>query len=347
MIYMKTNKIVVHLEKRESGEVMKILLTGATGFLGGYIIEELLEHNYQIIAFGRNEEKGKSLEKKGVIFFKGDLRNKNDLFLAAEGVDGIIHAGALSTLWGKWESFYDINVLGTENILQICSEQKIKKMVFISSPSIYSKPQNQLNICEKDSPNENNLNFYIKSKIIAEKKIKEYLKVPTIILRPRGLFGIGDTSIIPRILQLNQKVGVPLFFGGKQKIDITCVENVALASRLALESNNTIIGETFNISNDEPLEFKYILDLFFKELDFQPKYLKLNYNCVKVFVSFLENFYKVFKISKEPPLTKYTLYLLRYSQTLSIEKAKIKLGYQPKITILEGIKKYAENYRKN
>ncbi|MDO4689755.1 MAG: NAD(P)-dependent oxidoreductase [Fusobacterium sp.] len=320
---------------------MKILITGATGFLGKYTIQELEENNYEIVAFGRNEKIGKSLLSKRVSFFKGDFTKIEDLYEAAENVDMIVHAGALSTIWGRWEDFYNTNVLGTENVLEVCRKKRIKRLVYISSPSIYADAKDQINIKEEEAPLENELNFYIKSKILAEKKVKEYSDVNTVILRPRGIFGIGDTSIIPRLLKLNQEKAIPLFDNGENKVDISCVENVALAIRLALESEKAV-GNVYNITNDEPIVFKEILDLFFSEMNIKGNYKHLNYNFMKIIVSLLEKIYKIFKIKKEPILTKYTLYLLKYSQTLSIEKAKRDLDYKPKISIIEGIKKYVE-----
>lgn len=327
---------------------MKVLVTGATGFLGKYIIEELKlseKYNYEIIAFGRNEKKGKNLEGDGVKFIKGDFIDINDLSKISDNLDYVIHAGALSNIWGEWRAFYEANVLGTENILKFCRDKKIKKLIYISSPSIYAAARDQIAVKEEEAPEDNNLNFYIKSKILAEKKIKEYSDINSIILRPRGIFGIGDTSIIPRLLNLNNEKGIPLFYKGEHKVDISCVENVAYSIRLALE-NEEIKSGIYNITNDEPMEFKKILDLFFDQMGVKGKYKHLNYNLVKIFVIILENFYKIFKIKKEPILTKYTLYLLRYSQTLSIEKAKKDLKYSPKLTIEEGIKKYVQYNRK-
>ncbi len=93
------------------------------------------------------------------------------------------------------------------------------------------------------------------------------------------------------------------------------------------------------------MKFKNILDLFFEEMGIKGKYKNLNYNLIKIFVIILEKIYKTFRIYKEPILTKYTLYLLKYSQTLSVEKAKNDLDYKPKLSISEGIKKYVEHER--
>ena len=327
---------------------MKVLVTGATGFLGEYIVKELSEKGYKVIAFGRNEEKGRELSRRYIhtSFIKGNFENIDDLKNIDENIDYIVHAGGLSTVWGKWKDFYNSNVKGTENIIRFCKESDIKKLVFISSPSIYAKPKDGFLIKEEEAPSENRLNFYIRSKILAESRIKEISNMPWVIIRPRGLFGVGDTSIIPRLLKLNNKIGIPLFSGGSQMIDITCVENVALSIRLALEKEEAI-GNIYNITNDEPMQFKEILELFFDEMGIKGRYIRLNYSVIKFIVNLIEKLYSFFKIEGEPPLTLYTLYLLRYSQTLSVEKAKKDLDYKPEITIREGIRNYVRYNRED
>lgn len=325
---------------------MKLLVTGATGFLGKYVVEELSDQGNEVIAFGRNEKIGAALENPNVTFIKGDFVQIDDILNASKQVDAIVHAGALSTVWGRWEDFYQTNVLGTKNVLAACEKNQVKRLIFISSPSIYAAAKDQLMVTESDAPNQNNLNFYIKSKLLAEALIREQNQVDSVILRPRGLFGIGDTSIIPRLINVNKKIGIPLFDGGQQLVDVTCVENVALAVRLSLESPKAI-GQTYNITNDEPTAFKAILDELHQELGVPVRYLSCNYRFMYFIASSLEQIYKRVRIKKEPMFTKYTLYLLKYSQTLSLEKAKKELNYQPKMTLTEGIRKYAKHYRSN
>ena len=323
-----------------------VLVTGATGFLGKYLIEELLNNDYEVVAQGRKENVLSDIkEKYNVKILKCSLDEIKNVELK---VDYVIHAAALSTVWGKWEDFYNSNVIGTENVIDFCKKNNVKRLVYVSSPSIYSAKYDRLNIKEDDFDKNNQLNFYIKSKILAENLINsiEDDKLEKVIIRPRGLFGIGDTSIIPRLINANRKIGIPLFNDGKNIVDITCVENVALALRLAIESENAV-GRTYNITNGEPREFKNILEELFEQINEPPKYLKINLNLMYGVSSIIEFIYKIFHIYKEPMITKYNICTLGYSQTLNIEKAKKDLNYIPKMTLSEGIKKYAENYKRN
>lgn len=324
----------------------KVLVTGATGFLGKYVVEELVEHGYQVRAFGRNRAIGQSLVNASVTFIQGDLTNQEDLTKACQEMDMVVHAGALSTVWGPWEDFYQTNVLGTKHVLEACREAKIERLVYVSSPSIYAAPRDQLDIKESDAPQENRLNNYIRSKLASEKLFKDYPDVSSVILRPRGLFGIGDTSILPRVLNLSQKIGIPLIGDGRQLMDMTCVENVALAIRLALETPQAA-GEVYNITNGEPRAFRNLIEETLRGLGYPIRYRNIPAPLVSVISSSLECIYKSLKLKGEPALTRYTYYLLRYSQTLDISKAERDLGYRPKITISEGIEQYVQDYRKH
>ena len=216
----------------------------------------------------------------------------------------------------------------------------------MSSPSIYAAPRDQLGIKESDAPQENRLNNYIRSKLASEKLFNDYPDVSSVILRPRGLFGIGDTSILPRVLNLSQKIGIPLIGDGRQLMDMTCVENVALAIRLALEIHQAA-GEVYNITNGEPRAFRDLIEETLRGLGYPIRYRKIPAPLVSAISSSLEFIYKSLKLKGEPALTRYTYYLLCYSQTLDISKAERDLGYRPKITISEGIEQYVQDYRKH
>lgn len=325
----------------------RVLVTGAYGFLGKYVIAEFLDSGYTVVAFGRNKQKMLDLKKQHpeIELAYGDLCKLSDCLKATKNINTVAHLGALSTVWGKRSDFIKTNVDGTKNILKACRKNKVNKLIYISSPSIYAGKSDKLNIDEDDYDVNNKLNYYIESKILAEKAIKEYDDIDWTILRPRGLFGVGDTSIVPRLIHANEKIGLPLFGGGKNYVDMTCVENVAYAVRLAVESKKSS-HKTYNITNDEPQEFKGLLEELFEQLGETPKYRSINLKFAISAATVLELIHKVFHIYKEPAITKYTICTLGYSQTLNIDKAKQDLGYKPKMTLSEGIKKYATSCKK-
>ena len=125
-------------------------------------------------------------------------------------------------------------------------------------------------------------------------------------------------------------------------MDMTCVENVALAIRLALEAKEAH-GQVYNITNGEPKTFKYLIETTLKGLGEPIRYRKIPAGLVASAAYSLEGVYRLFHLKTEPPLTRYTYYLLRYSQTLDIQKAQTELGYYPKMTIEEGIDNYVQH----
>lgn len=317
----------------------RVLVTGATGFLGGYVVDEFFRNGYSIIAVGRNAERLQQLKGRRVSIWQGDLA---DLAKLSKQVDVVVHVAARSTVWGAWRNFYHDNVAGTQHVINFCRRNNVQRLVFISSPSIYSGRGDRLHIKEENFDSNNRLNNYIRSKIEAEKRIKQAQQegMETVILRPRGLIGIGDTSIVPRLIDANNMFGIPLFHDGKNLVDLTCVENVALATRLAAESPKAI-GNVYNITNNEPRELKTLLDKLFKGMGVTPRYKRRNVTIFYGLATLLEAVYTLLRRAKEPPLTRYTVCTLGYSQTLDITKAKQDLGYKPVISLTEGIRRYA------
>lgn len=324
-----------------------VLVTGATGFLGEYLTQRLTKR-YRVLALGRNREKGKRLEEQGAVFCPGDFTRRESCARYFQGVDYVIHAGALSTVWGEWEDFYRTNVLGTELVAALCRENGVKRLVYLSSPSIYTGKEDQYHIREDQAPEQNNLNYYIKSKLMAEAILRKWEKkgLETVILRPRGLIGIGDTSLVPRILAANAKTGIPLFREGRNLVDLTSVENVALACELSLTAEKAP-GRAFNITNGEPMEFRNILEQFLRAIGEEPRYRRLPFGLVYALAGGLEWLYRTLRHAGEPPLTRYTVCTLGYAQTMDISSAREILGYVPEKTLAESIREYGAWWKAN
>ena len=321
----------------------KVLVTGAYGFLGRYVVKELVECGYHVIAFGRDPQKLATLKEDHVDLFVGDFCNEEEIVRAAEGVDYVIHCGALLKGWGRREDFIRANVDGTRNVLTACEKNHVKRLVYTSSPSAYAKKDN-LNITEADYNEKNHLNHYIESKIIAEKLVRSQDKVPFAMIRPRGLCGIGDQNMLPVLINANSQIGIPLFEKGNVIVDMCCIENVALSLRLCMEKDEAL-RQVYNITNGEPQKLTQLVDGLFEKLGLTPKYVRMPFGLMYGIAAVLEFFYKLFGIyDKAPVITRYNICTLGRSQVFDITKAKEELGYAPKVSLSEMMETYAAYY---
>jgi len=163
---------------------MKYLVTGGGGFLGKGIVKKLLGNGHEVRSFSRGSYP--ELSKLGVQTFTGDISNKNDLRKSIEGCDGVFHVAAKAGVWGSYEDYYKANVVGTENVVELCKEYKVPNLVYTSSPSVVFDGTDQEGLSEKTPFPKKFLAHYPRTKAQAEKHILESNsdQLATIALRP-------------------------------------------------------------------------------------------------------------------------------------------------------------------
>lgn len=312
------------------------LVTGATGFLGGYLVDELQTHSYEVIANGRRVE----AMPPGAEPLVGDL---DALRTVRREVDVVIHCAALSTPWGRWADFRHANVDGTAAVLDFARANGVRRLVHVSSPSIYAAPRDQLAIREDQALPPRALNGYIRSKREAEALLRAVSAAPgspeIVVVRPRGLIGRGDPVLVPHLLARADRGGIPMFRGGAQLIDLSSVENVARALRLAAEVPDAA-GQTFNITNGDPRPFRDLVAQLAATLGRALPTRALPLPPIYAVAGLLEAVCSVLPGHPEPPVTRYTLSTVAYSQTLDIDRARAVLGYEPHVTIDHSLASY-------
>ena len=318
---------------------MKAIVTGATGFLGKHLVSLLEEKNYHIIALGRDRDKGILLTSALTTFKVADNTNKHELDAAFEQADIVFHCAALSSAWGHTEDFERANVHATRNVLACCEKWSIKRLVYVSSTSVYFDYQNKTNILEDQCLPNHFVNDYARTKFEGEALLlAERENTEVVIIRPRGIIGEGDTAIMPRILRIANKGFFPLINQGEAVVDLTYVKNVAHALVLAGETAG-IDGKSFNISNLEPLTVKALLQKVFKQRQQTCRLVHVNYQFIYHIAKVTEFIAKHLSLG-EPSITCYGVGLLATTQTLNVEAAKKNLGYQPLYTLDYGIEQY-------
>lgn len=328
---------------------MKILVTGGTGFLGKHLALRLLNLGHDVTVVGRNETIGKELLSVGINFLQIDLADEEKIISAICGQDYVFHCGALSSPWGKYEQFYQANVIGTQNVIKGCKRGSIQRLIHVSTPSLYFYYDERLDVKETDPLPKKFVNHYAKTKFLAEQEIDAFFQegYPVITIRPRAIFGPGDNAIIPRLIRANQKGMIPLIDQGQHLMDLTYVDNVVDALLLCMTSPESTLGEKYNITNGERVTFKEVIESLFAKLGQQVHWKQMAYKQAFTIASLLEAVSKTILFHKEPILTKYTVSVLSRSQTLNIEKAKRELQYEPRISVQEGINQFVEWWKKN
>ncbi|NHN28647.1 NAD-dependent epimerase/dehydratase family protein [Paenibacillus agricola] len=326
---------------------MKALLTGATGFLGGRLAERLLGLGWEVTALGRNATLGGLLQTKGARFMQVDLQDQEAVMAACSGQEVVFHSGALSSPWGKYADFYSTNVEGTKHVIAGCFQHGVQRLIHISTPSVYFDFQDRLNITESAPLPTKFANAYAATKRLAELEVEQACNrgLSAAILRPRAIFGPGDSSILPRLIRANASRGVPLIDGGLAWIDLTYVDNVVDALLLCCQAPSDAMGRIYNISNGEPVQLATMLPLLFSELGVPMRIKRLSYQVAYQLAAVMELIANLRPSKPEPLLTRYSVGVLGRSQTLDISAAKQAFGYAPQISVWAGLQAFAQYWR--
>jgi nucleoside-diphosphate-sugar epimerase len=310
---------------------MNVLVTGGTGFLGQHLLPVLVNHNYRVFAAGRNFSQ---LSTTTVTQVKLDLRNREQVIAACKGMDAVVHAGALSSPWGKRDEFFATNLGGTQAIIEGCHLYNVRRLVHISSPSVIFDGRDHVNITESHPYPRNFMSTYALTKKLAEDAVNAAFP-NAIILRPKAIFGPGDQALLPRLIAAARHSRLRIFGDGLNQIDLTYVDNVVHAIRLALQAPS--VSGTYTITNDEHVPLWDVIRTVMAHLGLSTKLRRVPLPIGLAMAGLMEGWSTITK--KEPLLTRYSVALLACTQTYDISAAKDQLGYEPIISIATGIKR--------
>lgn len=322
---------------------MQALVTGAGGFLGQYIVEQLRQRGDRVRALVRRPSA--AVAQLGVETVLGDVRDAAVVERACSGVDAVFHAAGVAGIWGPWEHYYGINTLGTRNVIVGCQRTGVPRLVFTSSPSVTFDGTNQEGVDEAAPYPRRWLCHYPHSKAIAEQEVlaaNDGQNLRTCALRPHLIWGPRDQHLIPRLIERARRGKLVRVGTGRNRIDMIFVENAAEAHLQAadhLQPDSPVCGRAYYLSQGEPVNCWQWIDSLLALAGLPPVRRHISYRTAYLAGTLLEAAYWLARRREEPRMTRFLAAQLAKSHYFNIRRARDDFGYRPSITTETGMRK--------
>jgi nucleoside-diphosphate-sugar epimerase len=322
--------------------VSKVLVTGAGGFLGAAICQRLLAAGIEVVGFARGHYP--KLVELGVDMRQGDISDYDSVKQAMTGCDLVFHVASKAGVWGSKQSYYSPNVDGAANIVNACKALNIQNLIYTSTPSVTFAGNDENGINETAPYASEYLNFYGESKAIAEQNVlaANSAQLRTTALRPHLIWGPNDPHLVPRVIE-RAKAGRLKLVGHQDKlVDTIYVDNAAYAHILAaveLVGAAKCAGNAYFLSNDQPITMAEMLNKILACVDMPPVTKRVPAGVAYAAGVVLETLYGWLNKPQEPIMTRFVARQLSTSHYFDISAAKQDLGYQPLVSIEQGMEK--------
>ncbi len=326
---------------------MHALVTGANGFLGSYIVEQLLNRGHAVRAMTRRRDE--ALVALNVECVHGDIRELDSLMTATRDMDVVFHAAAVSGIWGPWKKFHSTNTIGTRNVVEACMRNRVPRLVYTSSPSVVFDGEHQIHADESLPYPKRWLCHYPHTKALAEQHVLEANElggVMTCALRPHLIWGPRDSHLIPRLLQRARSRQLRQVGDGKNQIDMIYVENAAAAHVQAaevMEPGSPVCGSAYFLSQNDPVNcWEWINEIL--QLAGLPRVRRsISYFWAYRLGAGLEYYHEMMDLQSEPRMTRFLAAQLARTHYYNVSKAQRDFGYFPEISTEEGMRRLGQS----
>jgi nucleoside-diphosphate-sugar epimerase len=309
---------------------MTVLVTGGTGFIGGYLVERLTKEGYEVVCIVRGSSDQTRLKRMaGVSIAECDINDEDGISkIVKKNAPGIVFHCAASVMERNESVLNRVNADGTRNICSSCLDGGVERMIYMSSVAVISGNKE---VCLKDDMPYMASNAYGRSKIKAEKIAVEYRRrgLNTAIIRPCMVYGVGEPHMLYKIFALIKKRWLPLLEIPEMDscLQLAAVENVVEALVLAMRKDAALEG-TFLIADDEVITLKNMLRMLYKYLGGKrvpviPGWLSYILLSMPGFRDFKGRF---------------------KNRTYDISRAERELGYIPEVKTSDGLKLVADKW---
>ena len=319
----------------------KVLVTGAAGFLGGHLVDMLVERGDEVRAMVRPVEDASHLRLlPNVEVVYGDMTNAPSLKRAVAGVERVYNVAAKTGPWGTEAAYNAANIWGVADLIQSAMDAGVKRIVHTSSITVYGHHLHGL--VTEDHPFHAEDNPYSRTKIAGEKLIADLVKhqgAPVVIVRPAWIYGPRDNASFGRFVSLVES-GKGFFIGsGRNIVPTVYVRDVAQGLIKAGNAGDFAVGRAYTLADDRRVTQEEYLDTIADFLGVEHISRHLPYVALYSAGRTAELVWQSLgrRDAAAPPVTTYGITLLGGNQEFSIDRARQELGYAPEYDIIRGI----------
>lgn len=328
---------------------MMILVTGGGGFLGQALCRGLVARDHQVASFSRGHYP--ALDAIGVRQLQGDIADRDAVLAAARGCEAIFHTAAKAGAWGSYDSYHRANVTGTDNVIAACRARGIGRLIHTSTPSVTHRATHPVAGGSADTvPYGSGFKApYATTKLLAEQAVlaASDATLATIALRPRLIWGPGDTQILPRLVARARAGRLRLVGSGDNLVDSTYIDNATQAhfdAFDALAPGAACAGRAYFISNGEPLPMRELLNALLRAAGAPPVQKSLPFAAAYAIGALCEAAWTLLPLAGEPPLTRFLAEQLSTTHWYDLGPARRDFGYVPRVTIAEGLERLRDSF---
>lgn len=312
-------------------------VTGGSGFIGGRLVERLVGEGRKVRALARSDAAAAKVEALGAEAVGGELGDREALAAGAAGAEVAFHLAAHLGEWGAWEDFERGNVAGTRNVLAACEGAGVRRFVHCGTEAALMAGEPLVQVDETAPLRPDSRAPYPATKAKAELAVRDANRegFETVALRPRFVWGKGDTTLLPNMVETVEAGQWAWVGGGRNVTETTHVDNVVEGLVLAADKGRA--GESYFVTDGEPVVFREFVTALLETQGVEPPGRSLPVWTAAPMARACEAAWKLLPLRGEPPMTTFRSWLLTQECTIDIAKARGELGYAPVVSHDDGL----------
>lgn len=319
--------------------MQQAFISGGSGFVGRNLIAALRGKGVVVRCLARSASSAQTVREAGAEPVSGDLDNAEALRAGMKGCDAVFHTAAIVKDWGDTQEFHHVNVEGTENVLAAARDAGVPCLVHVSTEAVLAGPTPLAGVDETLPRPREPYGPYSLTKGLAEERVlaANSATLRTVVVRPRFIWGKGDTSVLPQLVAAVRAGRFRWISGGRYLTSATHVCNVCEALILAAERGRG--GEIYFATDGPPIEFRKFVTALLETQGVRPGRRSLPRRFAFRLAGIVESLWTSLHIKATPPVTRMVIKMMGEEVTINDSKARKELGYAGRISFEEGIRR--------